>query len=409
LSRPRHPSATRIRRSHGRRVCAMSAIVDTALLPPTGVARLVDIGSGEMGFYGYSSDTATGRVSAVGVSDGKLKYEKGCTFADQFIFRESGLDLMCTEVRRRYGISAAGEGREPEPLVLCLTGANRQILRDDATGRERLEDFLRALNDRLRSCGVACSAYFPSGEDEALFELCATEFVLRHGDLGLGDEQTAGFAGTLSAGSGSCQLTLRAGPTGGPSVHSIPIGNRTPVVSMKLGTEHALFCPGTPSTRRKACDLLCDGEGAAETRPAWQEDGGQVDPGSLRLWRELAAECIREHGLPTQLLGMFVGISAVYHAAVEAGCDGKLLPRDEFLSNLQRRCDELLACDQHNGRAISNLTLIAAIVESVLSEESVIVCKRAWNIGRAEDKSEALLATWTLGLYLKQSGAACAA
>jgi len=201
-------------------------------------------------------------------------------------------------------------------------------------------------------------------------------------------------------------------------VHSIPLGNRTPLVSMTFSENAASpFHPSMPKTCKLARQLLCDdtqrggGKGHVkdgktswpeETRPAWPEDG-PVDRGSLDLWRQLIASCAEERGLPTQQRGLFVGISALFYAAKLAGCAGEVMPRDAFLLRLAKRRGELMEDGKGSGRDLANLTLVMTIVEYVLHRTAIIVCKRMWRVGEPGAQSD-FVATWTLGMYLKHSG-----
>jgi len=188
-------------------------------------------------------------------------------------------------------------------------------------------------------------------------------------------------------------------------VHSIPLGNRTPLVSMRLTAHHeeAFFAQSRPRTRVAARELLCGPGPVKDTRPAWTDDG-PVDPKRLRLWRDLVEACAAENGLPTQQRGLFVGISAVYYAAAEAKCDGLVLERDVFVERLERRRDELVVEGSTAGRALSNITLVLGLVKAVLHHSALIVCKRKWKVAPAGGEAADFLATWTLGFYLKQTG-----
>jgi len=197
-------------------------------------------------------------------------------------------------------------------------------------------------------------------------------------------------------------------------VHSIPLGNRTPLVSMTI-TEAAdgssPFSLTLPKTKSLAHELLCDDSDVRrsvkhfppkETRPAWPEDG-PVDANRLELWRQLVCSCAEERGLPTQQRGLYVGISALYYAAKLAGCAGEVLVRDTFLRCLKAKRDELLKDAMGSGRDLANLTLVMSLVQFVLHRTALIVCKRSWSVGEPGAQTD-FVATWTLGMYLKHSG-----
>jgi len=211
------------------------------------------------------------------------------------------------------------------------------------------------------------------------------------------------FAGTISAGSGSSQVALRrADAISSSQVHSIPLGNRTPLVSMKLtaGHDDALFNKSRPKTGALARELLCAPGPVKETRPAWSEDG-TVDAKRLQMWSDLVEACTEELGLPTQQRGLFVGISAVFYAAYAAKCDGRILERDDFLERLSACRAELMTGEGH-GRELANLTMVIVLVRSVLHRTAYIVCKRKWRVGEGDDADD-FLATWTLGFYLRET------
>mmetsp|Transcript_64668 Transcript_64668/g.140841 ORF Transcript_64668/g.140841 Transcript_64668/m.140841 type:complete len:1198 (-) Transcript_64668:69-3662(-) len=562
-------------------------------LSPFEVFRVLDVGSGELGFYSYWLDQQSRCVRADGIVD-KLKYKKNHTFVDQFMSESDGARQLSRHILVRFGICSeadlvdvqevldspkagrvsvhseaakltalhipgaperdsstekidgtigtrcasspmapekekSGTGHARKKLLMCLTGANRQMLRDDASGRARLQDFIRNVNDRLEKFGLECVAYSPEDVDEAMYELWATEWVVQHGDLDVSsmklqkayrtlknghsaarvtweevlrefadlraeddlveayrkagkghpsvkvrrkssrslttaeefsemdldnngvitreEFETAHtqaipmsvicsnfyacfeanppllrallrarlFSGTLSAGSGSSQVTLRCASSLETSqVHSLPLGNRTPLVSMTLtrGHEDALFSKRMPATREIARELLCgqavtgrdrDQPLPKETKAAWSEDG-PVPERRLELWEQLVERCAEERGLPYEQRGLYVGISAVYYAAKLAKCDGLILERDIFLAHLEKRRDELVKEGSLEGRGLTNLTLVIVLVRFVLHKTALIVCKRTWTVGEGGVTQADFLATWTLGLYLKHSG-----
>eukprot|EP00928_Gymnodinium_smaydae_P008522 TRINITY_DN13101_c0_g2_i1.p1 TRINITY_DN13101_c0_g2~~TRINITY_DN13101_c0_g2_i1.p1 ORF type:complete len:1186 (+),score=269.39 TRINITY_DN13101_c0_g2_i1:291-3848(+) len=563
-------------------------------LSPFDTFRVMDVGSGEMGFYAYWLDQGMRNVRSSGTAD-KLKYKKGCTFVDQFITDPNGVHELVDEVSNRFAESlgsdavsdsprtfpgspdeyasptsesaehalrmaasdddnqrpdtavsipgrldetqdslgsswgtassplgkdalavsavakfktkgkplqqsrltrtgTAGlnkstvslEQRRKRKILMCLTGANRQMLRDDFEGRASLDAFVKSVNKGIDVCGgMEIITFSPDDRDEAMYELWATEWVVQHGDLDVGDMKldktyrtlkrgqadatatldevlkefadlraeydlqnayiVAGggdrklddeqveipasvrcsafydafdankrllcallrarlFAGTISAGSGSSQVTLRSsGSLDTSQVHSIPVGNRTPLVNAKITPGHmsTLFNKLHPRTKQFAEQLLCSGMPAGkctELQKAWGEDG-PVDPKSLETWEQLVRSCCEDFGLPNERRGLFVGISAVFYAAKAAKCDQQILDRDVFLTKLRAKRTQLMGDGGTKGRDLANLTLVIALVESVLHRTARIVCKRNWKVGDAD-----FVATWTLGMYLKHSG-----
>jgi len=397
--------------------------------------------------------------------------------------------------RKGSMFSATKGPLKKEKIVMGLTGANRQLIRDDEKGRAKLDALIKAVNVELEMYNVEIIPYSPEDKDEAMYELCATEWLVQWGDLGVAgmtmspayrtlsggrDTQVsledvqeeykylradselkrafcaAGkeddesfrrqnsdgktsiplsvrpvefynafdanpaliralvrsrmFTGTLSAGSGSCQMTLRStGPSVETSqVHSVPLGNRTPLVSMEItdGVENTLFGKHLGKTRELAQELLLDGPigKCKATRPAWSEDG-PVDKERLTLWYNLLQACADERGFASQKRGLFVGISAIFYAAKLAGCDQMVLERDAFIAKLDAKRDALLAKGGTDGRGLANLTLVMALVDFSLHRSAKLVCKRNWKVGPANAiESVDFVATWTLGMYLKHSG-----
>eukprot|EP00929_Paragymnodinium_shiwhaense_P056677 TRINITY_DN28369_c0_g1_i1.p1 TRINITY_DN28369_c0_g1~~TRINITY_DN28369_c0_g1_i1.p1 ORF type:complete len:1204 (+),score=282.62 TRINITY_DN28369_c0_g1_i1:72-3683(+) len=382
-----------------------------------------------------------------------------------------------------------------QTLIMGLTGINRQSLRDDENGRAQLDCLIQSLNGKFDSYRLEVVAYSPHGEDEAMYELLATEWLLQWGDLDVGtmklsaNFKTVGgghhdaqvgwdevqrecsilkadkelkaayceagepkegadsespskwslprsvrvgpfyeaferrptlmramvraklFTGTISAGSGSCQTTVRS--TGAnlesSQVHSLPLGNRTPLVGMTLTSGHNETLVGThlPKTRRLVEQLLLkEPLGKAQsTRPAW-EDEKVPDKEKLDLWFELVQTCAEEHGLPRDLRGLFVGITAVWYAAKAAKVDSKIMARDEFLFALDEQRTVLMSQGGKGcGRTLANITLVMAFVSYSLHRSAQVVCKRNWKVGDpANDRGVEFAATWTLGMYLKTSG-----
>jgi len=306
-------------------------------------------------------------------------------------------------------------GREEAPTTLQEVEAEFRDLRADEDLRSayyRAAAYARAashsqvqtpLEDKPPPTSVPCSAFYASFE--------ASQPLLR------ALLRARLFSGTLSVGSGSSQVTLRCSTSLESSqVHSIPLGNRTPLVSMTItdcSDGSSPFSSSLPKTCMLAHQLLtADGDAARpskfastpkETRPAWPEDG-PVDKSRLDLWRMLVRCCAEERGIPTEQRGLFVGISALFYAAKLAGCAGTVLPRDAFLERLAARRNELLRDGACNGRDLANLTLVMTMVEFVLHRTALIVCKRMWYVGDPSSSQTEFVATWTLGMYLKHSG-----
>lgn len=479
--------------------------------------HVVDVGTGEIGFYSFWVDEETWLVHMEGVSEDKLKYDEHSTFHLQFVESADGAKKLATEIVKRFrldAVSSTGPSAEVswcltdvsvpgevhhrfEPkleleqpsdecrpvsekltLLLGLTGLNRETVCSDHTNENKLQTFCDDLN-RMLPGDIECKVYVPRGSDEATYELWAAEWLVQHGDLEINqlrlcpafrylgrngknplettieevldkyadldaegdlrvafdralhancgcpvpasvvdrsmspsplcglsedahsfvpkstpcqsDERGARqqpvvsadafyeafeespallravtrvklFIGTLSAGGGSCQVTLRGLRGAAPTLQSVPLGNRTPVVDGRTGT-------------------------------------GAWTPARVRAWTDVVNEYLNKHQVVTGQRGLFLGITAVYYAAKAVHVDGLLLERDEFLSALTSSIDKALEEEGHDEsyiRLVSNLTLVKALVKHVLHRTATIVCKRNWLSGGRE-----FVATWTLGLYLK--------
>merc|ERR1719454_205042 len=69
--------------------------------------------------------------------------------------------------------------------------------------------------------------------------------------------------------------------------------------------------------------------------------------------------------LQGNLRGVFVGISAVFHAAKKAGCEEKIMPKDAFLACLEAKRLQLLESPpeltkngEYDHRALANIVLV---------------------------------------------------
>jgi hypothetical protein len=139
-------------------------------------------------------------------------------------------------------------------------------------------------------------------------------------------------------------------------------------------------------------------------QPAWREDG-PTSRAKLEEWKALVECCAEESELPKSQRGLFVGITAIFYAAKLAGCDSHILGKQEFLAALDSKTQDLLASGG-SGRDLANLTLVAALVDHVLHHKAKIVCKRSWACPSPAGNSPSdVVATWTLGMYLKHLAA----
>jgi len=196
------------------------------------------------------------------------------------------------------------------------------------------------------------------------------------------------FNGTISAGGGSCQITMK--DNGRPPVasrntskmrrtsesHSLPMGNKTP-----LSAEHKEDTTLFPTSSR-------------------------VNPEMMGKWRDRINDCftaLRTSGefpekMDKGLRGLYIGISAVFYAAKSAGCAEVILQKASFLQCLEKKLEELMVKppkpktvgdrEVHDHREIANLTLVHTVVDRVLHDSAWIVCKRNWKAQPTMDMDE---------------------
>jgi len=202
------------------------------------------------------------------------------------------------------------------------------------------------------------------------------------------------FSGTLSAGAGSCQVTSRCRTRFEASkVASIPLGNRTPLLSFDLDSkssaDHVLMSPQYPDTRKSARRFLATNKDQAAIHKMSEE--------RLADWKDLVGNAVREHGMSQGQRGLFLGISAIYYAAKEAQIADRLVSRDEFLTAVQLRVERLMIEGGSDERAIANLTLVLVLVEHVLHKSAQLVCRRRWSVSGRDE----FVATWSLGFFIR--------
>jgi len=235
------------------------------------------------------------------------------------------------------------------------------------------------------------------------------------------------FHGTLSAGGGSCQITVKPDHHDRRHMEDNGIARATPRVESKTAFERSTSNSVLRSSEfysvKLGFKLPLIGEDALfkKTEPM---SSNLVEAWRTRIRKEIASMDL-PHKLNGNLRGVFIGISAVYYAAQLAGCAECLLPKASFLQQLGEKLDELLARPRepkeskggglvYDHRDVSNLVLVSEIVGSVLAESAWIVCKRNWTAQSAmmevhdvEDKDGEPLpkyvATWSLGFYLSQA------
>lgn len=168
--------------------------------------------------------------------------------------------------------------------------------------------------------------------------------------------QIEAFAGTISAGGGSCQLSMVSNRSQELQLFSVPVGNRVPAVE-GFFSQH-------------------------------------VKPHERQHWQRRVQAELQKANFPKGLRGLYIGISAAFYAANVAEAADELINTAGILACLDERLTTLKD-DDH--RSISNLILIRELISWVFDPQACFVFKRIW-----QADGEKLVASWTLGFYLRQ-------
>jgi hypothetical protein len=235
------------------------------------------------------------------------------------------------------------------------------------------------------------------------------------------------FNGTLSAGGGSCQITvkpdheerLQFGARGARAVSRVPctkqVMRTSDFFSVKVGNK-------TPTNVDSSGNTM------------WPKFSPMSDE-LIDVWRAHIKKVMDAMDLPHKLQGnlrgVYIGISAIFYAAKSAGCAETLLPKAIFLERLNARLKDLLAHPPQpvdkNGelvydhREFANIVLVRDLISRVMADTAWIVCKRNWKAQPASLETNAIasssgaafdgqqeplptyVATWSLGFYLSQA------
>eukprot|EP00927_Polykrikos_kofoidii_P073434 TRINITY_DN69474_c0_g1_i1.p1 TRINITY_DN69474_c0_g1~~TRINITY_DN69474_c0_g1_i1.p1 ORF type:complete len:572 (-),score=96.44 TRINITY_DN69474_c0_g1_i1:153-1868(-) len=334
-------------------------LFDVPTPPRTTPLRMLDLGSGEVGFYSYGTETTDSSAKQIG---DKLK---GGFLADWVVPQKS--KEFAEELIRRYESDGSLSRNGDLVFLAGATGVNREALQAKRSEREAAYAFAadveRHLAERLGN-QVACRMHIfvPSGPLEAQYELSAVEWLLVQSGLEreVGLAVMESFAGTISAGGGSSQVSVKGSVRGDPPLlFSVPLGNKKP------NSDNSFSTPPT------------DGE--------------------ITKWTERVKEGLRQESFPRDMRGLFVGITATFYAAKEAKCADRVLSKAEALASLRARLVECRGpgCDPAAAaRSCANLSLVMALLDWVLHAESRILFRRNWDVS-----GEKSAATWTLGMY----------
>jgi len=402
---------------------------------PMAPSCLLDFGSGETGLYVFEGDLVTQMVAsthagkiAEPIYEGFVAKSRCGEFADNLI-NQFGFEPSS---------ASSGTHGKSEIVVGGATGHHRELLLNDMEKRAKMLDFFgeveRAMEQRLGR-HVRVSVFVPSGELEAQFELRAVAWLIAQPDVDVStggledwmmqdafqrlaavngqdswvdienaearlkslgihkskvqsalkrvDADSGGsikfedfaaavrsdpslevlvrrclFSGTISAGGGSSQLSLTSCSIQSTAqLFSMPLGNRAPIVQSMFST---------PVTNDEKC-----------------------------LWVERIRDSLAHSKYPQALCGLFVGISAVYHACKQAGLADRVVGKLEVIKGLS---DALSKLDGTDHRQVANLMLVKELISySFDDERSCFLFKRNWHAGGSSH-----VATWTLGWYVSQ-------
>jgi hypothetical protein len=166
--------------------------VDSSLQPFDSVAS--PSGRSRTGTPGRRSDKSIMVVTES--DDGDLDIQVGASMSRK------------TRTGRTVGGPSSGIKKGKQKLLMCLTGANRQMLSKDAQGRKKLHGFVSEVNDLLEAYGMECVEFFPQDVDEAMYELAACEWVVQHGDLDVTRMSMGGIYRKLHDGDETAFTTL---------------------------------------------------------------------------------------------------------------------------------------------------------------------------------------------------------
>jgi len=396
----------------------------------SGSTRFLDLGSGETGFYVYSMVEGEKLIVA---SEKRSK-----PFFSSFV-EPGDVDGFCQAIVEAFGLIS---DCPDELTIFCgATGIHRELLMDNPNARTQAWEFLRnselALSAKLRSGPlVSMWLFVPSGMLESQLEFQATEWLLGRTTLfdlsssdgskeaGQGDHiirqvfdsldrdgeghvnpaelkkcrpemrtnlfntlpqsssegqidfdqfkvsicssvilqmmaQTSAFSGTLSAGGGSSQLAVAGGMSGSIQHFSIACGSRIPLVQKMFSNP--------------------------------------VLPEEQEAWRGRIRAELREASVPRGARGLFIGISATYHAMKFAGLSDRIINKATALEGLAAKLSQVQADDQRN---IANLILLQELLQWCFDDSACFTFKRNW---RVDD--EVFVSTWTLGLFTQQYAA----
>jgi len=112
-------------------------------------------------------------------------------------------------------------------------------------------------------------------------------------------------------------------------------------------------------------------------------------------WVERIRGSLYANRFPTSVCGLYVGISAMYHAAKFAGISDRIVTKQEAVAALASALSKVNASDH---RTIANLTLVKTVIDWVFEDnKSCLLFKRNWS-----SEGNTFVAGWVLGWYVSQ-------
>lgn len=222
------------------------------------------------------------------------------------------------------------------------------------------------------------------------------------------------FVGTLAGGTSSVQLTV-ADPDpeleGEVVLHVVKVGNRSPPSlgifprAEWVDRDHMLQWEQKLSTTFDGGSDDINGE---EEFPHARLRSGRLDRASTITSTDVQSDESLEW--PSGLRGIFVGISALFYAAQDAGITERLIQKKDTLIALSLAIEEELAQVseavspagdsgsrrlQLHQQKVANLVMAHCLINRVLHDDAWLYFRRTWLMG-----TSSFVATWSLGVFL---------
>lgn len=416
---------------------------------PSALTFLIDIGTGEIGFYGYQMERPTrDRKLVLPIQNPNLKHKIEKTFFADYVDKSDGAELFSSLVVEKFA-PMRDVAKVDVKVVVAVTGLNRESS-SDAKTKARYDGFMLRVRNYLQEALAADLIVHPlSPAEEAECELRAVDFLVQRADLDVygaqgangmefaeheihealnGMKKSAGENFTVN----DFLQEFRDLKLAFPILHTVfrecPVDDDT-----KGSTKHrSIECMANHIRgselmvrslvrARLFCGTLAAGGGSIQftynspvhvskvlyvpvklgnksALGTWPTAGKLTDE-HLEAWRrqvrnQLHIDSTTKH----TMRGFYVGISAVAHASKKAGFHGRILARNECLRLLDQTVKTLDRSDPKERLNFSNLIMVHEVIEWFLHRKAYIVCKREWELGSADDN---FVATWGFGFWLK--------